>query len=330
MHLTITRLEGLRNDLLLRLERAEIDRALLSVAHRDRLIRLPGIPRHRVATSAEQRSLEDAKIPIEEHLRQLGVVDASGRTRRRAVAVSNRNLGTNHGHLAYQRLETPRVFVIPEDPCDHPVYSCLTAWRSGLLSIEELRFDVAGQRVQRAADGQDLSEEIEWATCGQPVLQRGRVARFDEIADRFYDIRHVLAFNADRQESEAHRRAIYRDYPKAFRENLLTAWAAQGMPRARYFHHAVGLGADAVLILQREGTIEEIGEALKAAGADDGVILDNGGSVACWVWWANQYAGGLVSPTVDYRPPGTSAIAFVLKGPVRTDLPPASASYSVL
>ena len=46
------------------------------------------------------------------------------------------------------------------------------------------------------------------------------------------------------------------------------------------------------------------------------MILDNGGSVACWVWWANLYAGGIVSPTVDYRPPGTSAIAFVLKGPV--------------
>ena len=62
------------------------------------------------------------------------------------------------------------------------------------------------------------------------------------------------------------------------------------MPRARYVHNAVGVNADEVIVVQREGTIEEIGAALVDAGADDGVILDNGGSVVCWVWWANDYA----------------------------------------
>ena len=100
------------------------------------------------------------------------------------------------------------------------------------------------------------------------------------------------------------------------------------MPRARYFHNAVGMSDDAVVVVQREGTIEEVGAALCEAGATDGVILDNGGSIACWVWWANLYAGGMVSPTVDYRPPGTSAIAFILKGPVRLELPGGSVSYS--
>ena len=50
--------------------------------------------------------------------------------------------------------------------------------------------------------------------------------------------------------------------------------------------------------------------------------------MVCWVWWANLYAGGIVSPTIDYRPPGTSAIAFVLKGPLNVDLPGGSVSYS--
>lgn len=70
--------------------------------------------------------------------------------------------------------------------------------------------------------------------------------------------------------------------------------------------------------------------ALKDAGAQDGIILDNGGSVACSAWWVNDYAGGLLSPTVDYRPDGTSAIAFILKGPVRADVPGGSVSFSVL
>ena len=41
-------------------------------------------------------------------------------------------------------------------------------------------------------------------------------------------------------------------------------------------------------------------------------------------------SGGLVSPTVDYRPDGTSAIAFVLKGRPRVDLPGGSVSPTVL
>ena len=44
------------------------------------------------------------------------------------------------------------------------------------------------------------------------------------------------------------------------------SWACRG---SRYVHNAIGVSADAVFILQREGTVEEIGEGLKAAGACD-------------------------------------------------------------
>jgi hypothetical protein len=57
MRLEINRLEGLRNDLLLRLEPREIDSALLSVSERSRLMALPGIPRHRAGTPEETRHL---------------------------------------------------------------------------------------------------------------------------------------------------------------------------------------------------------------------------------------------------------------------------------
>ena len=53
MKLEITRLEVRRNDLLLRLERAELDSALLSVANREAL-RVAGDGRHRPATDEEQ------------------------------------------------------------------------------------------------------------------------------------------------------------------------------------------------------------------------------------------------------------------------------------
>ena len=139
----------------------------------------------------------------------------------------------------------------------------------------------------------------------------------------------MLAFDPRREAGDALRRALYGGYPGQFRKNIWSAWA-DGAPRARYVHNAIGLSSDAVVILQREGTLEEIGAALRDAGARDGLVLDNGGSVACWVWWANQYAGGLISPTIDYRPSGTSAIAFLLKGPAQHHLPGGSVSYSVV
>jgi hypothetical protein len=327
MRLEITRIEGLRNDLLLRLERSEIERALLSVANRERLMALPGMPRHRQATAEESRGIDAAKVPLEAHLERLEIVGTNGKARRRAVAISNRNLGTNHGHSAWQRGERPRLFKILEDPGHTGSVSFLAAWRDGSVSIEDLRLDGGEDRVL-TSDGRDIGDEIEWATTGQRVLRDGSVTRIEDIADQFYDIRHVLAFDTRREDGERIRQEIYQGYPATFRDNVLRAWREQGVPRSRYVHSAVGVASDAVFVLQREGTVEEIGEALKSAGATDGVILDNGGSVACWVWWANLYAGGIISPTVDYRPPGTSAIAFVLKGPVNVDLPGGSVSYS--
>jgi hypothetical protein len=330
MRLEINRVEGLRNDLLLRLERREIDSVLLSISERSRLMALPGIARHRASTTDEMQYLSACRIPIDRHLQRLGVLDDSGTLRRRAVAISNRNLGTNHGNVAWQRGEAPRLFHIQEDPVDYPSHTCLTVWRGGGLSIANLRFDRTAGRAFDASDGRDLSDEIEWATFGQRVLHQGRVTRIEDLAWQFYDIRHVLAFDHHRMQGEEIHHMIYRDYPRAFRDNVEKAWREVGIPRARYFHNAIGLSADAVVILQQEGTAEEIGAALRAAGAEDGLILDNGGSVVCWVWWANLYAGGTISTTVDYRPDGTSAIAFILKGPLMTDLPGGSVSYTVL
>jgi len=329
VRLEITRVEGLRNDLLLRLERSEIETALLSVANRDRLLALPGMPRHRDATPEEAQGIVVAKVPLDVHLERLGITDGRGRARRRAVAIGNRNLGTNHGHVAWQRGETPPIFRLGEDPIDYPFHSCLIAWRDGTVGIGDLQFDMATGRVHDARGGQDLGDQIEWATFGQQVLRDGTVVRIEKIIGQFYDARHVLAFDHHRDAGERIREEIYQDYPRAFARQVTRAWQELGVPRSRYVHNAIGLSADAVWILQREGTIEEIGAALRDAGAVDGLILDNGGSVACWVWWVNLYAGGIVSPTVDYRPAGTSAIAFVLRGPVHVDLPGGSVAYSV-
>ena len=65
MRFELTRIEGRRNDLLLRLDRAEIAAARLSVAHRARLMALPGMPRHRPPSADEAREMAEVKVPIE-------------------------------------------------------------------------------------------------------------------------------------------------------------------------------------------------------------------------------------------------------------------------
>jgi hypothetical protein len=136
-------------------------------------------------------------------------------------------------------------------------------WRSGALSIEDLRFDFSADRLYRAADGQDLTDEIEWATFGQRVLRNGAVARIDDLLDQFYDVRHARAFDHRREEGERTRRALYDGSPATFSRNTKQAWHELGVPRARYFHNAVGLAPDAVTVVQREGTVEEVGGALQ-------------------------------------------------------------------
>src|SRR5688572_10970875 len=167
MRLEITRIEGRRNDLLLRIDRTEIGSARLSVADRARLMTLAGIPRHRQASDEEARGIEGVKVPIEAHLGQLGVVNEDGRARQRAIAISNRNLGTNHGHAAWQRDERPPIVRIGEDPSPLASRSCLAVRDGGRISIDDLTFDVERGRVLAAADGTDVSAEIEWATFGQ-------------------------------------------------------------------------------------------------------------------------------------------------------------------
>ena len=162
MRLEITRVEGRRNDLLLRLDRTELGGALLSVANRDRLMALPGMPRHREATAAEAQGMADAKQPIETHLERLGVVDGDGQARGRAIAISNRNLGTNHGHVAWQRGEHPRLFRILEDPIGSRTASFLTVSDHGGITDSgecRTRTSAASEPRERSEPAKRLARE---------------------------------------------------------------------------------------------------------------------------------------------------------------------------
>jgi hypothetical protein len=329
MDVSIRKTDGVRNDLLIVIDRKDLDAALLHVAHRDRLRRQPGLTRHREPTLDEREANRACKIVVEEHLNRLGLLDSDGRPPRRIVAIGNRNLGNNHGVVAWQADETPPLFHLEGDPLNYRAYSCLTARRDGGLEIRDLRFTEDGRRVEDVEDGRDLSDRIAWATYGQRILRQQRVVNIDEIIEQFYDIRHVLAYDYNRPEGRNIASDLYKDYPGSFRANALHAWRDLGVPRNRYLHNCIGLSRESVFILQREGTPEEVALWLREAGADDGIILDNGGSVACWTWWIYPH-GGFLFTAPDFRPPASSILAFILKGPVRVSLPGGSVAYTVV
>ena len=104
MRLEITASKGLSNDLLLRFERpGESTAALLSVAIRERLMALPGMPRHRAATAAEDEGMTASKVAIDEHLRRLrSSTLPGGSSAGRSPSATGISV-TNHGHVAWQR-----------------------------------------------------------------------------------------------------------------------------------------------------------------------------------------------------------------------------------
>jgi hypothetical protein len=329
MQVRIDKTTGLRNELLLVLSRSEVDEVLFHIAHRDRLRELPGLLRHVSEQDLnERRQVNECKISVEQHLRLLSIsghhlFDDDG-PNRRLIVIGSRNVGNNHGFIAWQKSENPKLFRVSGDPLNYPSYSCLVRDQDGQLSIRSLRF--AEDRVLE--NSTDITDEIAWCVYANWVLRQGRIVNVESIIEQFYDIRHVLAFDREHQLGRQIESEIYKDYPERFRENSLRL-LRQGVPRNRYLHNCLGLSDDHIFILQREGTIEEVAQYLKKAGARDGIILDNGASVFSWAWWPYP-KGGFLFTAPDYRPLASAVIAFVLDGPAKLDLPGGSTSFSVV
>ena len=341
MKIQLHRSPGQRNDLLVTLDRNEIHAVQLHIANPDRLAELPGLTRHRDQTKEEKEANKNCKVHVNSHLDDLGLWGPNAI--RPVIAVGNRNLGNNNGFVAWQAEASRQFFHITGDPLSYPSYSCLVCDKAGALSIQKLCFDVNSRRV--LSGDLDLTPTIQWASYGQQVLNSGRIVDVEEIIGEFDDIRHVLAYdpkqvNPNRDDpkkwyyknypdGQSIANAIYEGYPDAFAENARKA-LRDGVPRARYLQNALGLSEQNVFILQREGTVEEVGQWLCDAGADDGLIFDNGGSVFTWAWFVNAPLGGFLFSAPDFRPNSSAVLALILKGPCRTDLPSGSVSPTVL
>lgn len=371
MELKIHMQHGIAYNLLLVIPSEELDECLLSFPYWKELadssygyIRHPmtGIPEGIGLPASHDpkegwkegaKALRKYKLLPEEHLERLGLLDKHGQPKKRLILIGNRNLGNNPGFVAWHREKQPNFFHLKDDPVRDIPYSCLVWYKEGpdkkgALRIEPIKFKCQGNSYlpHRASDNEPLIEEIVWCTFGQQVLRHGKLVSIEEIIDQFYDIRHVLWFpihlvagqpcSPAKDELEG----IYKGYPSSFKDNALRELRA-GRPRSRFIHNAVGIASDKIIILQRHGTVEEIGWWLREAGAEDGLILDNGGSVFTWAWWAVRdeitidgkkvvRTGNVIFSAPDWRPPTISLIAFVLKGPPRHAEPPGAISMAMV
>jgi len=373
MDLRITMRHGLRYDLLLTIPLEELQDIRLSVPGWAHLRKSYGIVRHPIPGVVTEEDLKPTatfdplkqkvvtgssgirryKLPPQDHLSAgimlpehgsdavpgLNALDPDGCVNQRIVLVGNRNLGNNYGFTAWDSGRSPHCFYLLGEPVGTRTYTCLT-WRpSEGPTIQSLRFQQDGDdyRPVAAADPASTSlGDVVWCTYGQQVLRAGKLVDTEDLLTEFYDLRHLFHFNLKDPSEQEHLRALTALYgdTAALKEAVLGVWHG-GRPRSRYFHNATGIGHDRLVIVQRHGTPEELGQWLLEAGAEDGILLDNGGSAFTWGWFAGtghtdgRRRGGVVFSSPDWRPPSISCLAITLKGSARHNETPGSVSFSV-
>lgn len=220
-------------------------------------------------------------------------------------------LETGYGHRT-----SARLFHLEDEPISDVPYTVLSCHEEqGAIQFairHETRVSADGT-VNDDALSSRTSGLKWWAAC-PPLLAGGR-HNLEAFAVRDYDLRHVFGFPKDAPD-ESSLRDIYRYFPD------WVPWCAAIRTRLqtidRYetgYHAAFGVAADRFILIHRTATIPDLANDLRALGADDGVLLDSGGSCAIWANWANSRQGGVLASHWNFRPARGAVVFLVLKVP---------------
>ena len=106
--------------------------------------------------------------------------------------VGNGNLTANYDFVAWI---DGRLFFIEDESVFKKLYTCIVVWKRGNITVEDIRFarENGDIRVLRHHTPEDITDQVEWATSGQPLVRNGEAIPLHEIAHLFYDARHLIS-----------------------------------------------------------------------------------------------------------------------------------------
>ncbi|MGE0821741.1 MAG: phosphodiester glycosidase family protein [Candidatus Binatia bacterium] len=108
--------------------------------------------------------------------------------------VGNGNLEANYGFVAWAE---GHLYALADEPVFKHAYASLASWTNGQITVEDLFFarENGGVTVLRSAEGtiHDITAAITLATSGQALVRHGEVIPLEQIADQWYDTRHVVS-----------------------------------------------------------------------------------------------------------------------------------------
>jgi len=196
---------------------------------------------------------------------------------------------------------------------------------------------------------------LAWLTSGQPILWDGCAPDTEDLIAETYDIRHIYILRTTSGSNEERKQAQYKiqEYMKAWMEVFVSESLSFASERLRsvarrpefefdalrdieeqealyidreqcpfiekrYLQSAVGVNnAGDIFIVQKHGSMKELGLTLNDMGANRGILLDQGGSVG--TLYANQKTGMASEMNVrfilqsrDFRPSRLCVLIFEL------------------
>lgn len=286
-----------------------LQKAILSFPYFDALNRGTGVVRYR-GQQVRRKTWEEVskyKVFLEEHLRFHGLIGPDGKPRRRFIALGARDLANNLGYLAF--LKGKGLFYLQDEPkLGISSYTCFF-WGPNGFGIDDFSVDFEGGRISRQGETQ---ESYDFVVSGLPLVKNGEPVDIqrEEFLRKCTDIRHIFRLTPQEEED------LFQGYPddmEGFLERLSELFA-RGPTRAWYVHSGVGITERGdLLILQAPGTLEEVAELAKGGGAQDFIVLDNGGS--CFLYAPlNPDSTTFLNQSPKWRRPTVALLAFLLHG----------------
>ncbi|MBI2140134.1 hypothetical protein HYU14_04365 [Candidatus Woesearchaeota archaeon] len=220
---------------------------------------------------------------------------------------------------------TMRATALGNDFSTGRSYRCLTIPTEGNPTIQNLKFDEK-QDVYSSDLETKLSDSILWAVSGKELVTHGIAMDPMDILEQYCgDPAHIIPVSrqkpvtpaesgiSDRPREKPLLEKLFEGYPLNFKENCLTH--AKGLiGAAKYYFDVVGVDGTSLMILHKYGTLKEVGDEAVRRGMTDGIVVDEGGSIALWAWHHGPN-GGYENVSSYFRPSAISLFGIILKNP---------------